>query len=82
MLGLGLELGEAVGLGSSPEHTTDNAANLHFFGRALKETPGPSPLSQSQRCSFLFPQRQLPCSGFFAVKALLVTTSLCCLLAL
>lgn len=39
MLGLGLELGGAVGLGSSPEHRRDNAANLHCFGRTM-ETPG------------------------------------------
>lgn len=81
MLGLGLELGGAVCSGSSPEHTREGAANVHCINRTMKETSGPSPLSKSQKCCFIFPQRQLSYSGFFAVKASVVTTSLCCLLA-
>lgn len=56
MLGLGLELGGAVGLGSSPEHARDDAADLHCIGRTMQETPGPSPVSQRQKYCFVFPQ--------------------------
>lgn len=72
----------SVGLWVRAVHQSirDDAANLHCIGRTMKETPGP--LSQNQKCCFVFPQRQSSCSGFLAVKASVVITSLHCSLAL
>lgn len=38
MLGLALELGGGVCSGSSPEHTREDAANIHCICRTVKDT--------------------------------------------
>lgn len=75
------ELGGAVVGTVDQWHGGEDAANQLCISRSMKETLGPSPLTKRRMCYFIFPQRQLSHSNCFALKSLVVRTSLHCLLA-